>query len=587
MSDDKEYLKTNNPSEETDEKENKDQYEKICFMCRRPESKAGKMIDLPNDIHICTDCMQRSFDTMNNSNINYDELMRNMPNISMIDLSSLQNQIPNRQKVKKKQEAPKEKVAPKVFDIKSIPAPHKIKASLDEYVIGQEKAKKVMSVAVYNHYKRVFADMNDDVEIEKSNMLMIGPTGSGKTYLVKTLARLLDVPLAITDATSLTEAGYIGDDIESVVSKLLAAADNDVERAEHGIIFIDEIDKIAKKKNTNQRDVSGEAVQQGMLKLLEGSEIEVPVGANSKNAMVPLTTVNTKNILFICGGAFPDLEEIIKERLNKTASIGFQADLKDKYDHDNTILEKVTVDDIKKAGKLVMATDAAWAPFEYIADTDTPVGSDIDLAQAIADQWGVELEIINTAFDTLPQYLDNGKADIVIAAMTITDERKEQMAFSDPYTVSTQYIIVNEADTSVKTIEDLAGKKVAVHLGTTGDFLVSDEIADGCLKDTGAEVVQYKNLTEGCLALQKGDVDAVMLDLLAAQNFCAVNDGLTCFEAKYADGSSTKEEYGIGVKKSNTELVKAINEAIKPMVENGSIDASIEKHKELASLLEQ
>ena len=174
---------------------------------------------------------------------------------------------------------------------------------LDEYVIGQDRAKKVMSVAVYNHYKRVFAPQDGNIEIEKSNMLMIGPTGSGKTYLVQTLARLLDVPLAITDATSLTEAGYIGDDIESVVSKLLAAADNDVERAEHGIIFIDEIDKIAKKKNTNQRDVSGEAVQQGMLKLLEGSDIEVPVGANSKNAMVPLETVNTRNILFICGGA--------------------------------------------------------------------------------------------------------------------------------------------------------------------------------------------------------------------------------------------------------------------------------------------
>ena len=320
MSDDKEYLETT--SSDKEDKGKKDTYEKICFMCRRPESKAGKMIDLPNNIHICTDCMQRSFDTMNNSTINYDELMKNipnMPNISMIDLSSLQNQIPNRQKVKKRQEQPKEKVAPKVFDIQSIPAPHKIKASLDEYVIGQEHAKKVMSVAVYNHYKRVFAESNDDIEIEKSNMLMIGPTGSGKTYMVKTLARLLDVPLAITDATSLTEAGYIGDDIESVVSKLLAAADNDVEKAEHGIIFIDEIDKIAKKKNTNQRDVSGEAVQQGMLKLLEGSEIEVPVGANSKNAMVPLTTVDTKNILFICGGAFPDLEEIIKERLNKTA----------------------------------------------------------------------------------------------------------------------------------------------------------------------------------------------------------------------------------------------------------------------------
>ena len=353
MSDDKEYLETT--SSDKEDKGKKDTYEKICFMCRRPESKAGKMIDLPNNIHICTDCMQRSFDTMNNSTINYDELMKNipnMPNISMIDLSSLQNQIPNRQKVKKRQEQPKEKVAPKVFDIQSIPAPHKIKASLDEYVIGQEHAKKVMSVAVYNHYKRVFAESNDDIEIEKSNMLMIGPTGSGKTYMVKTLARLLDVPLAITDATSLTEAGYIGDDIESVVSKLLAAADNDVEKAEHGIIFIDEIDKIAKQKNTKQRDGSGKAVQQGMLKLLEGSEIEVPVGANSKNAMVPLTTVDTKNILFICGGAFPDLEEIIKERLNKTASIGFQADLKDKYDHDDSLLEKVTVDDLRKFGMI-------------------------------------------------------------------------------------------------------------------------------------------------------------------------------------------------------------------------------------------
>ncbi len=192
----------------------------------------------------------------------------------------------------------------------------------------------------------------NDVEIEKSNMLMIGPTGSGKTYMVKTLARLLDVPLAITDATSLTEAGYIGDDIESVVSKLLAAADNDVERAEQGIIFIDEIDKIAKKRNANQRDVSGESVQQGMLKLLEGSEVEVPVGASSKNAMVPMVTVNTKNILFICGGAFPDLEDIIKERLNKSASIGFKADLKDKYDKEENLLTKVTVEDVRKYGMI-------------------------------------------------------------------------------------------------------------------------------------------------------------------------------------------------------------------------------------------
>lgn len=338
-------------SDDDDQEENKKEPEKYCTLCHRAESQVGKMIDLPNNIHICPDCMQRSFDSMNQQmqtgNFNYGDLL-NMPNVSMIDLSSFQNQMGQRKKPKKKKAEKKEPV----LDLKKIPAPHKIKATLDEYVIGQEYAKKVMSVAVYNHYKRVATDTMDEIAIEKSNMLMIGPTGCGKTYLVKTLAKLLDVPLAIADATSLTEAGYIGDDIESVVSKLLAAADNDVEKAEHGIIFIDEIDKIAKKKNTNQRDVSGEAVQQGMLKLLEGADVEVPIGANSKNAMVPLTTVNTRNILFICGGAFPDLENIIKERLNKQASIGFYADLKDKYDDDPHILEKVTVEDLRSFGMI-------------------------------------------------------------------------------------------------------------------------------------------------------------------------------------------------------------------------------------------
>ena len=336
---------------EQEDKEN--EYEDICYICRRPEHVAGKMIKIPNNISICQDCMQKTFDSMNGPGFSMDDMfsmnMGKMPNISMINLSDLQGFVPNNQKLKKKKT--KEKKEP-VIDIHKIPAPHKIKASLDEYVVGQEHAKKVMSVAVYNHYKRIASVQQDDVEIEKSNMLMIGPTGCGKTYLVKTLAKLLDVPLAITDATSLTEAGYIGDDIESVVSKLLAAADNDVERAEHGIIFIDEIDKIAKKRNTNQRDVSGESVQQGMLKLLEGAEVEVPVGASSKNAMVPMTMVNTKDILFICGGAFPDLEEIIKERLNKQASIGFKAELKDKYDKDENILQKVTVEDVRKFGMI-------------------------------------------------------------------------------------------------------------------------------------------------------------------------------------------------------------------------------------------
>lgn len=343
-----------------EEKDSDNEYEDVCFICRRPESKAGKMFRLPNHICVCDDCMHKTMDTV--SQFDYQGMLnqpdmsdfnngKGFPNISFVNLADLQGDggIPNKQKLKKKKKA---EDAEPVIDIKNIMPPHKIKAKLDEYVVGQEHAKKVMSVAVYNHYKRVATNTMDEIEIEKSNMLMIGPTGCGKTYLVKTLARLLDVPLAITDATSLTEAGYIGDDIESVVSKLLAAADNDVERAEKGIIFIDEIDKIAKKKNTNSRDVSGESVQQGMLKLLEGAEVEVPVGANSKNAMVPLATVNTKNILFICGGAFPDLEDIIKQRLNKKTSIGYNAELRDKYDKEKNILNRVTVEDIKKFGMI-------------------------------------------------------------------------------------------------------------------------------------------------------------------------------------------------------------------------------------------
>jgi len=346
--------------------QNKDEpdYEKICYMCRRPESKAGSMIVMPGDMCMCHDCMQKAFDSIMGGKMDFSKIdfskLSGMPlmNMNFVPVSNgediPQMQIPKRQQIKKK----KKKEGPG-FELKDIPAPHVIKSQLDGYVIGQERAKKVISVAVYNHYKRVYAESkrqeNEDskeVQIEKSNILMIGPTGSGKTYLVKTLAHLLDMPLAIADATSLTEAGYIGDDIESVISKLLAAAGNDVERAEHGIIFIDEIDKIAKKRETNVRDVSGESVQQELLKLLEGSRVEVPVGSNQKNALTPLTTVNTDHILFICGGAFPDLEKIIQERIKKTSSMGFGAELKGSQEEERDALSLVTNKDLRDFGMI-------------------------------------------------------------------------------------------------------------------------------------------------------------------------------------------------------------------------------------------
>lgn len=345
-------------SDGEDTKKEQDEYEKFCYVCRRSEQVTGPMISMPGSMNLCHDCMQKAFDSVTQGGFDLSKIP-NMPymNLNLNDLGKLNNQdldIPKKQKIKKRSD----KEAKPEISLKDIPAPHVIRQKLDEYVIGQEQAKKVISVAVYNHYKRVYltekglTEEEGNVQIEKSNILMIGPTGSGKTYLVKTLAKLLDVPLAIADATSLTEAGYIGDDIESVVSKLLSAAGNDVDKAERGIIFIDEIDKIAKKKSTSSRDVSGESVQQELLKLLEGSTVEVPVGSNQKNALTPMTSVRTDNILFICGGAFPDLEDIIKERLKEKSSMGFSAELKDRYEKDSNILFQVTNEDLRKFGMI-------------------------------------------------------------------------------------------------------------------------------------------------------------------------------------------------------------------------------------------